>query len=637
MEALDPSVINQRALTARMQRLSARLERALGEPSAPGADGEAGEAEPVPALDTLCEAFSLTAFESEALLLAAACEFSAEIAARCARLAGGRRGASFGLCMTVLDGAHWDAITPARPLRRWHLLELEDPGTVSQSRLRVPERVLHFLAGVDYPEPKLAAMRSLPAGPLVLAASQQAVVSELVERLRRAAGANPAIHLAGDDRDARLPVAIQVAQQLDLDLLSLDSVQVEAWGSDIDSLCRLIERECALMPALPALCCPPGEVSYPVARAIDGLATPVFVLADDTAPPARRTLHRRNVDKPDGDEQGVLWRDALGPIAAHLNGALQVVAGQYRFSALEIARTSAQIAERVEKGEPAPAAVAAACRGAARTRLGELAERVEPRATWSDLVLPDSQRDVLKQVVAQVRARPQVYGEWGFGRRLARGLGISALFAGESGTGKTLAAEVLATELGLDLYRIDLSGVVSKYIGETEKNLSRVFAAAEDSGAVLLFDEADALFGKRSEVKDSHDRYANIEVSYLLQRMETYRGLAILTTNQRAALDQAFERRLRFIVNFPFPDARQREAIWRQVFPAQVPLADVDFPKLAQLHVTGGVIRNIALNAAFMAADGGRAVSMRHLAQAARGEIGKTERPSGEAQIRSWA
>jgi SpoVK/Ycf46/Vps4 family AAA+-type ATPase len=215
-------------------------------------------------------------------------------------------------------------------------------------------------------------------------------------------------------------------------------------------------------------------------------------------------------------------------------------------------------------------------------------------------------------------------------------LGISALFTGESGTGKTMAAEVLARELGLELYRIDLSAVVSKYIGETEKNLRRVFDAAEESGAILLFDEADALFGKRSEVKDSHDRYANIEVSYLLQRMEAYRGLAILTTNLRTALDAAFQRRLRFVVQFPFPDQEQRELIWRGVFPAATPLEGIDHGKLARLNVAGGHIRNIALNAAFSAAAEGRPVRMQYVLQAARAEAAKREQALTETETRGW-
>jgi SpoVK/Ycf46/Vps4 family AAA+-type ATPase len=191
----------------------------------------------------------------------------------------------------------------------------------------------------------------------------------------------------------------------------------------------------------------------------------------------------------------------------------------------------------------------------------ELAQRIEPVAGWNDIVLPEAQKQILRELTAQVRQRKKVYQDWGFAGTGSRGLGISALFAGESGTGKTMAAEVLANELQLDLYRIDLSQVVNKYIGETEKNLKQIFDAAEEGGAILLFDEADALFGKRSDVKDSHDRYSNIEVSYLLQRMEAYGGLAVLTTNMKGALDKAFLRRIRFVVQFPYPDAAHRADI----------------------------------------------------------------------------
>ena len=277
-----------------------------------------------------------------------------------------------------------------------------------------------------------------------------------------------------------------------------------------------------------------------------------------------------------------------------------------------------------------------ACRAQSRPRLEDLAQRIEPAAEWDDLVLPEPQRQILREIAAHVRQRARVYETWGFAAKGARGLGISALFAGASGTGKTMAAEVLAGELRLDLYRIDLSQVVSKYIGETEKNLRRVFDAAEEGGAILLFDEADALFGKRSEVKDSHDRYANIEVSYLLQRMETYRGLAILTTNMKNALDAAFMRRIRFVVQFPFPDAEQRAEIWRRIFPLDTPTEGLDVGKLARLNVAGGNIRNIALNAAFLAADAGEPVRMEHLLRAARSEYAKLEKPLTEAEIGGW-
>ena len=277
-----------------------------------------------------------------------------------------------------------------------------------------------------------------------------------------------------------------------------------------------------------------------------------------------------------------------------------------------------------------------ACRSLARPKLEDLAQRIVPCATWDDLVLPDLQKQTLHQLAAQVRHRMQVYETWGFAAKGRRGLGVSALFTGASGTGKTMAAEVLARELRLDLYRIDLSAVVSKYIGETEKNLKQVFDAAEEGGVLLLFDEADALFGKRSEVRDSHDRYANIEVGYLLQRMEAYQGLAILTTNLKSSLDTAFQRRLRFTVNFPFPDAVQREAIWCKVFPEATPTNGLDHKKLSQLNVAGGNIRNIALNAAFLAAQSGTPVEMANLVEAAKLEAQKIERPLSDAEIRGW-
>jgi len=272
----------------------------------------------------------------------------------------------------------------------------------------------------------------------------------------------------------------------------------------------------------------------------------------------------------------------------------------------------------------------------ARPRLDDLAQRIESTATWEDLVLPEQQRQTLKDIRAHVQQRAKVYQDWGFAGKGGRGLGTSALFSGASGTGKTMAAEVLAQELHLDLYRIDLSAVVSKYIGETEKNLRRIFDAAETGGAILLFDEADALFGKRTEVKDSHDRHANVEVSYLLQRMEAYQGLAILTTNLKGSLDQAFLRRIRFVVSFPFPDATGRAEIWQRIFPSLTPTEGLDVNKLAKLNAAGGNIRNIGLNAAFLAADAGEPVMMKHILQATRREYVKMEKTLTDVEIRGW-
>ncbi len=251
-------------------------------------------------------------------------------------------------------------------------------------------------------------------------------------------------------------------------------------------------------------------------------------------------------------------------------------------------------------------------------------------------MLPKQEKTILQQILTHIRSSAKVYQHWGFADKNNRGLGLSVLFAGVSGTGKTTAAEVLAHELNLDLYRIDLSSVMSKYIGETEKNLRRIFDAAEKGGGILLFDEADALFGKRTQVKDSHDRHANIEVSYLLQRMEAYQGLAILTTNLKDNLDQAFLRRLRFVVNFPYPKAPERSEIWQRAFPKQTPTEDLNFKRLGQLDVTGGNIKSIALNAAFLAADAEEPLMMKHILAATRTEYLKSGRTLTSLETKGW-
>jgi SpoVK/Ycf46/Vps4 family AAA+-type ATPase len=325
----------------------------------------------------------------------------------------------------------------------------------------------------------------------------------------------------------------------------------------------------------------------------------------------------------------------VGEKADELDGALDLLAAQFD---LDGPRIHASVAEALASVDGAGLADALwdAGRARARASLEGLAQRIEPVATRGQLVLPADSMALLDALAAHVRNRATVYEQWGFGAQGRRGLGISALFTGPSGTGKTMAAEVLAGELRLDLYRIDLSAVVSKYVGETEKNLRRVFDAAEEGGVLLFFDEADALFGKRSEVKDSHDRFANIEINYLLQRMEDYRGVAVLATNMKGALDPAFLRRIRFVVSFPIPDLASRTEIWRGVFPPSTPTDGLDPRRLAQLTVTGGSIHNIAINAAFMAADQGEPVRMDHVLRATRMEFAKIERPLPESDIRDW-
>ncbi|HNP73667.1 MAG TPA: ATP-binding protein, partial [Kouleothrix sp.] len=405
-----------------------------------------------------------------------------------------------------------------------------------------------------------------------------------------------------------------------------------------EALARLWEREAALAGLALLVECPDRDADQAKLGVVRGLAEQVsgalIVAGTERLDGVDRPSVVLEVARLTAAEQRAIWRAALGATAAQLNGQLDQIAAQFSLGPSAIGAAVRQVGD--DPGSDLGAALWDACRSQARPRLDDLAQRIESAAAWDDLVLPEAQLEMLRGVLAHVRQRATVYERWGFARRGGRGLGITALFAGPSGTGKTLAAEVLANELRLDLYRVDLSQVVSKYIGETEKNLRRVFDAAEGGGAVLLFDEADALFGKRSEVKDSHDRYANVEVSYLLQRMEAYRGLALLTTNMKQAIDAAFLRRIRFVVTFPFPDTAQRAEIWRRVFPPGVPTAGLSAEKLACLSLAGGNIANIALGAAVLAADAGAPVGMAHVLAAARAEYAKLDRTLTEAETAGW-
>lgn len=328
-----------------------------------------------------------------------------------------------------------------------------------------------------------------------------------------------------------------------------------------------------------------------------------------------------------------LWREELGDIEAPgVDSDVDVghLAGQFRFGAAQIRDAVATARNRALWRDPASGRVAmddllAAGRMHSHHKLGTIATHIQPVYGWDDIVLPADQLRQLREICHAVRYRAKVYTDWGFDRKLARGKGVNALFAGPSGTGKTMAAEIIARDLGLDLFKIDLSSVVSKYIGETEKNLERIFREAQTSNAILFFDEADALFGKRSEVKDAHDRYANIEISYLLQRMEEYDGVVILATNLKKNLDDAFVRRLQYTVDFPFPEEADRLRIWRKIWPDAMPRdGDMDLAFAArQFRLTGGNIKNVAVAAAFLGAAEGDTVRMAHLIHATRREYQK--------------
>jgi hypothetical protein len=632
---------NQRHLAAHLAHIAALLERHAGKAgAAEAAPVEAPEPDAGSMLDRLTATFHLSPFERDLLLLCAGVVLDARVARLSATIDGerGRRAATFGLALAALPDAHWSAIAPTGPLRRWRLVEPAREEAIAEAALAIDERILHYLTGISYLDERLdGLLDTLPAtGPLT--ASQEAVAQRMIVLWTGRDGESwPVIELCGNDGEGKARVAASACQSLGLALMRLRAEDIPATPRERVMLARLAEREMALTGGALMLI-EPDEREAKSDRLLAGFAEeingPLILASREPLAQRHRPRLRLDLSRPGPAEQRVLWEQTLGPLAAGLDGQLEQLVNRFRLDGAGIAAACATA--RTADADALGDALWTACRVQARRWLDDLAQRIEALARWDDLVLPPAQLGLLQQVAMHVRNAAIVYESWGFARKASRGLGISALFTGSSGTGKTMAAEVLANDLSLDLYRIDLSQVVSKYIGETEKNLRRIFDAAEESGAILLFDEADALFGKRSEVKDSHDRYANIEVSYLLQRMEAYHGLAILTTNLKSAIDQAFMRRIRFVIQFPFPDNIQRCEIWRRIFPAETPTRDLDPMRLAQLNIAGGHIRNVAIGAAFLAADRREPVTMAHIHRAALAEYAKLEKPVTSTELGGW-
>jgi AAA+ superfamily predicted ATPase len=559
----------------------------------------------------LAERFGLSRFETTLVVLAAGLELDGALAAAVARRTG-QPVLTVDAALALLPEPHWDAFAPDGPLRRALLITLDPSDRLAAAPLRLDERVLHFVAGVAAFDAQLAG-RAAPAEPPRPHPDADRVAAAM------AGHADPLVMLPHPPHDAAARRAARALAIATLAALARSAIEVDVggWPTDpmaAEAFARRLDREAALddaglLLALPAHATAPEAL----ARGLAELRGPVFVLGR-LSPRALADMPPRPVlsfavDAPTAD-----LRDA----APALRRALQ----QFRVEPDVVQ----QALRSVPPGPQADTALWTTLREAARGGLDTLAERLVSPASFDDLVVPDAIAQQLREITAQLRHRATVHDDWGFAARQSRGLGLSALFAGDSGTGKTLAAEAIAHEAGLDLYRVDLSATVSKYIGETEKNLAQLFDAAERCGAVLLFDEADALFGQRSEVRDSHDRYANLEVAYLLQRIEHYPGLAILTSNMKSVLDRAFLRRLRFVVQFPFPDAALRARLWQRALPPQAPVQGLDAAQLARLHLSGGSIRTVALNAAFHAAERGTPIDAACITLAAQAEFAKLER-----------
>ncbi|GLZ48190.1 ATPase [Actinomycetospora sp. NBRC 106375] len=590
-------------------------------------------------LDLLAEGFGLSGFERAVLLLAAGPELVAAVRDELEAVSG-RAQPSFGLALRLLPDAHWDAVTPVAPLRRWRLLRLTEPAFPTHSPLVVEERVLHHLVGAGHLDADLAALTRAVAGPAWLPGLLDAAAGEVARTWRR----ERTVLLHGPQPPNREAVAARAAVRSGLRLRWMGAEDIPADPAARDGLMRLMERETVLDGCAWAVHLARAEDIHWVPRAFRTLDAPLVLLGDGLEVPPAAAAHVVPVAVPrlDRGQRRALWARTLG----RWDVGEDVVSTEERDRAADVFDLDLEAVEDAAADLALPAAATnpgngrgeargdarhdrlwSACRRAGRGSFAGWARVVVPRAGWDDLVLAEPQRAQLRALVAALRHRHTVLDDWGFGAR-TRGLGTTALFTGPSGTGKTLAGEVVAGAVGLDLVQVDLSQVLSKYIGETEKNLARLFDAAEDAAAVLLFDEADALFGRRSEVRDSHDRYANLEVGYLLQRMEEFRGLAVLTTNDRAALDPAFLRRLHVVVTFPYPDLPTRRELWRVGVPPTVPTHDVDPDRLAEIDLPGGGIAAAALTAAYLAAEDGGPMRAEHLRRATRWELAKSGRVS---------
>lgn len=600
-------------------------------------------------LNRLMEVFELQPLDSYIFLLTLAPELDRRYERLYAFLQDdvSQRRPTVGLMMNLLGTdldqrfAVWERLQAEKPLRKYRLLDCvadtnRQHPTFAAYQLKIDHRVVAYLLGDTHPDERIAqAVRLESASP------ERILPDEMLRPIHAAFRESPLIYMKGARGMGQAETAAALCAAYDLPLLSIDLATLGGRDLSFELHWGLALREGYLAGAGLLLdgwetCLNERrEPSVAFWQAVLNYPLPVFICGEKDWEPldlerSRRML-RLNFSIPAFAERLETWQRLIQAHTTRLQPAdLEEIAAKFRFTRHQIARAINAAADRARsRGEYINRAdLYSGAQSHASLQLGHMAQRIAPRFEWSDLILPPDQLEQLHELTARARFGHVVNDQWGFGGKIANSMGISALFAGESGTGKTLAAEVLARELGLVLYRIDLSAVVSKYIGETEKNLNTIFTEAQSSNAILFFDEADALFGKRSEVKDARDRYANIEVAYLLQQVESYDGIVILASNFRQNIDEAFTRRLDFLVDFPFPDAEYRLRIWQAHFPPNAPLAaDVNLHEFAERYrLAGGNIRNVALAAAYLAASDGQIITPAHLRSAIRREHQKMGR-----------
>lgn len=623
-------------------------------------------------LHELGRSFHLSGFDIDALLVCLLPELDLKYQRLYAYLQDNvtRKSPTVDLVLRLLGGTFADrlaarkAFWPQAPLMKYHLLRLHDDSGPSTApllarSLQADERITGYLLGGDDIDALLQPFAHIVSprrglDDIILDHESGYRLPQLVARLHHT---GVICHLRGPYGAGKQSTAEAICFELGQPMLIVDAAKSMATDMPLELSTRLIFREGLLQKA--ALYFKNWDsflndekqagVSHDsIVEELERYPHWVFLAGRKEWQPAGILIDKPFVHIelpiPSYKQRIQLWSEqgrdesilAPGINFTDLAGRFKLTGGQIR-DVMATARTLARWRDP-QTGLVTTEDLYRACRKQARGALGTLARNIQPKYGWEDIILPEDQMVQLHEICGYVEHYHTVYGEWGFDRKLSTGKGLNVLFAGPSGTGKTMAAEIMANELGLELYKIDLSAIVSKYIGETEKNLDRIFREAQTSNAILFFDEADALFGKRSEVRDSHDRYANIEMAYLLQKMDEYEGVVILATNLRKNMDEAFARRMHFAVEFPFPEESDRYRIWRSVFPSEAPVAStVDMHFLArQFRITGGNIKNVALTAAFLAAQDGGCVTMDNLIHATRREYQKIGRLCTEGEFAQY-
>ena len=615
----------------------------------------------LPPLTQLVSTFDLTIIEQKILLLCAGCELDPEFENLCARLNGDpeQKYPTFALALSLFPDFDLGLLDPSCGLQKYQLISIGE-GNLISSPIILDRRILHYLLGYTTLDSQLnGKVKPVDNNPNSgYLAQPHLQISKQIQQLLQQNSTKPLIHLCGTSQEILLNIASDVAGQIGVRLYSTSTALLPNSPDMLDEFMFRWRREtflnrhllllnmCSLSPTDSN-----SSNSKILSQFFGFIETPIIVISSNRLPDLGDYLTTIDVPPLTPNQQREIWIAQLGvrrdsyadKDTSTLEEEIDALVTNFQLTPSKISNavsSAFSFVDNVDNNESIclKSALWNSCRTQARPSLDNLATRIEAKATWNDLILPEQPKLILKEMIAYLSQRSVVYEKWGFGGKNNRGLGTCALFAGVPGTGKTMAAEVIARELNLDVYKIDLSATVSKYIGETEKNLAKLFDAAEVGGVILLFDEGDALFGKRSEVKDSKDRYANMEISYLLQRLEDYNGLSIITTNIKDALDTAFLRRLRFVVEFPFPDEEERIKIWQRVFPHGVLDIDKsrDFEKLGRLNVAGGNIKSIALRAAFRAAHEGKKIQMIHLLEATQSEYIKLERTLTPNETYDW-